>query len=694
MGGVAFGVDVEAQPEYVARFGREWFEQADALDRERLRAWVRRLNPLGFFASPPCEGESTSTFGGAQSAVVNLIPDTRDALREQGRLSVIENVRGARSSIMAHAVLMHGQTFGLSTDRPRFLEPCGFELTQSAALAVTGDALRRRSCLGERCRYRRLDRFGRRWTVGCCVGNLLTVVGKGPVAGTTLADNARAMGMDVGHMTFGRLRKALPPAFIAYAVGQMVMHHLRTRYGMPVVSYDEMLQEPSRHWAQLRHWQRGAGGTSPSMGLQLESTRRVRSGAAAGAGSEVDAGHAGRSARVAPRASDAEVSEVCESRAVALDADATRELDYTFAGDYDQQMREDGATDFLSEIRVTARVRTRKSTGSTTRLARWLGRNTLVVVGAARRAALAPWLASLGRLQASPESANTRVTVVCAVADELHWRGCFGGAFLATAMSWTRGADGEWVSHAGSCAGAEAVALSFGHREVAAKGVRLAHAAVEPSMDPRDLGIGGEPSARKLAISYTPMPKTELEAWRSLPFPERVVRYMTEGVTIAADDDAFLTWREGEEGEWQAAPEEGQYAFVDSEHFARGCAECDRAILVGHLEPVPADRVEWALTQSPAHPWTVVQQGEKWRACQDYSRWTNRRVGSKPFTLPSVFDVRQVVGPESHFAKFDLRDGFWSVPVAEGSRHRHRSHVSAAIGTVGGAGARTRQSSI
>jgi hypothetical protein len=38
--------------------------------------------------------------------------------------------------------------------------------------------------------------------------------------------------------------------------------------------------------------------------------------------------------------------------------------------------------------------------------------------------------------------------------------------------------------------------------------------------------------------------------------------------------------------------------------------------------------------------------------------------------LPEVWDVAKVVKPDSHFAKYDIRDGFWHCPVAEGSRHR------------------------
>ena len=64
-----------------------------------------------------------------------------------------------------------------------------------------------------------------------------------------------------------------------------------------------------------------------------------------------------------------------------------------------------------------------------------------------------------------------------------------------------------------------------------------------------------------------------------------------------------------------------------------------------------------------------MQHGDKWRAAQDYSQWTNQRAGSIPFTLPTVWDAAGALRPGSFMAKYDLRDGFWSVPVAPASRH-------------------------
>ena len=74
-------------------------------------------------------------------------------------------------------------------------------------------------------------------------------------------------------------------------------------------------------------------------------------------------------------------------------------------------------------------------------------------------------------------------------------------------------------------------------------------------------------------------------------------------------------------------------------------------MIVGHLEPVPAEMVDAAFALAPAHPWTIVHQSEdKWRAAQDYSRSTNSRVGGKPFTLPTVWDASRVSGGETWLA--------------------------------------------
>ena len=125
MTATSFGVDDTDQEFFTARFGIESFEQGDALDRDRLRRLVRNLRPTAIWASPPCEASSTLTFGGQPSVAQRLIAATRDALVETGLPFVIENVRGAASELLPHAITLRGQEYGLETERPRLFEAGG-----------------------------------------------------------------------------------------------------------------------------------------------------------------------------------------------------------------------------------------------------------------------------------------------------------------------------------------------------------------------------------------------------------------------------------------------------------------------------------------------------------------------------------------------------------------------------------------
>ena len=64
-----------------------------------------------------------------------------------------------------------------------------------------------------------------------------------------------------------------------------------------------------------------------------------------------------------------------------------------------------------------------------------------------------------------------------------------------------------------------------------------------------------------------------------------------------------------------------QYKWRDSTAQRMGGLEADRHVLLGALEFVPAAEAA-ALLRSNAtvHPWTVVHQRDKWRACQVTTR--------------------------------------------------------------------------
>ncbi len=113
------------------------------------------------------------------------------------------------------------------------------------------------------------------------------------------------------------------------------------------------------------------------------------------------------------------------------------------------------------------------------------------------------------------------------------------------------------------------------------------------------------------------------------------------------------------------------YKWANAEGLLKSVAEADRALLAGAMEYVPEHRVAEVQAVSTIHPWTIVDQGGgKWRLCHDYSVGTNKRVPTSPFTLPSVWDVGPTVRPGSFFAKYDIRDGFWHMPIGEDSRKR------------------------
>lgn len=239
-GGTSVGLDIDDQPEFRRRFGDACFVRGDATDRALLRSIVGRFHPVAIWASPPCEASSTATFAkGFRSAAPRLIATMRELLAETGLPFVIENVRGSATQLSAHSLLLHGQDFGLRVNRCRLFEPGGgLALAHDPDLKAHGDDLRRRCCLGEKARWKKLDCFGRRMRAPCCRGNVLQVIGEGPTQ-SSVAENAAALGICADHMPYRRLAKAIPPAFAAFIHGAVVRHALRGRHGVAARSRAE-----------------------------------------------------------------------------------------------------------------------------------------------------------------------------------------------------------------------------------------------------------------------------------------------------------------------------------------------------------------------------------------------------------------------------------------------------------------------
>lgn len=111
------GVDIVPQPRYPFEF-----VEADAL--EYLTEHGREFDAT--HASPPCQGFTTMSNrwrgqGGAADQWPDLIAPTRRLLIATGSPWVLENVAGARSSLV-NPFILHGGMFGLAVDRSRLFE--------------------------------------------------------------------------------------------------------------------------------------------------------------------------------------------------------------------------------------------------------------------------------------------------------------------------------------------------------------------------------------------------------------------------------------------------------------------------------------------------------------------------------------------------------------------------------------------
>ena len=681
-GATSFGVDSSDQPEYRARFGDRWFREGNALDRQMLRELVRKYKPIAIWASPPCEASSTATFGGGHhSKAPRLIAQTRDMLDELGLPYVIENVQGAAKELSPDALTLRGQEFGLETERPRLFESGGgLKLTACSTLTAGGSALRSRCCLGARARYAKLDAFGRRMSSPCCMGNIYPVMGSAP-SRSSLEDNARAMGLDVGHMPFARMAKAIPPAYAAMIYGEIARHVLRRDYGINALRWDEAQDNLPKARREMVLLLRGGGGVDPNQGVEFSKAEDLPT-------------ESGEARAAAPSLSLPDVPcapsqlEVMggEDLDWGLTLEGARELELSYAGGCNARLVMRGSKDWLAELRPSIEICLPSPEGDGAALS---GKNVFVHVGSEHVEEAGKILAEA--MKADPQ---TRAMVLYEEKDEGRWLRAVGPVARASLVMELGGKQSVGGSRAEALlTGTKAArVLAFGQRTYSGTTAKFDRMAITRLMDPIDAGLAPPmPKTWKAAVSFTPYPPLEAERWEGKGFPERIVDLVREGVQIEAQDEDRV--RVGTGGVETVDPrseaplepgcfvdehgvirrfkvERGQYTFPDMEHFERGAAECDRALLVGHLEPVPAALVDECLARAPAHPWTIVHQSDdKWRAAQDYSCYTNERVGHKPFTLPTVWDAAAVVRPDSHFAKYDLRDGFWAVGVARESRH-------------------------
>ena len=675
------GIDSQPQPHFERRFGSDRFVQGDAYLPGVVGSAIERTRATGVGASPPCQPYSTVLADGSTATAERGIPQTAALLRNTGLPFWIENVLGSEAeSVDAQMTILRGPMFGLPVDRGRRFWT-SFSLHVDAVLAEGGARLRQRSCLGPRRRWLRLDPLGRPVRLPCCRGNLYPVQGRAPTR-SSAEENATAMGIDTGHMSWKGLAQSIPPPMAQLVSAQLAMQVAHAKYGAPVITFDEMQRRPGWAKRQMARWLRGTGEARGAPAVELEAVDHP-SGGPCNAGQWLASSTTGRYCKSLHTAEAVEEPTVDDrwslppeppdsqphSGPVLLPASWEdvrwglpesdfRELYYSYAGDYTRAVLEPSAPWWLGAMHARPPL-----SSSEVNLESLRNENTFV--HCSLPGLLEAWPA-LSDAAAIPER-GTRITLVVPREGEEgeNWRARLGpSAFTEVDLAELSVTAGSLSSVPFGADGLEVRALAGGYSvwvagrpTYARSGESLIHAEVEPHMDPKDLGIGCEPKEFKAYRSYEPIPH-EPWRWRGKGFSAYVEATMTEGHRI-----------EGEQPE--GFYEVDQYKWRDADAQRMGGLEADRHVLVGALEYVPPEEAQVLLrSQATVHPWTVVFQKDKWRACQDYSSGTNLEADSAPFRLPSVFDVRKVVKPTTYFAKWDLRDGFFHIPIHPDSRNR------------------------
>lgn len=198
------GVDIKPQPNYPFEF-----VQSDAL---RFLVEVAGLCEFdAIHASPPCQAHTSMSnrwrgAGGEADSHIDLIPETRRLIHSTGLPYVIENVPGARSSLVDPIVLT-GEMFHLGVHRPRLFES-NIHLKAPAKPRPSSYSV---GVYGKhhdgRLLWRRKDGTEQR-------------------AASSLIEGSVAMG--IHWMTWRELCEAIPPAYTEY-IGLQLRAHLMTR---------------------------------------------------------------------------------------------------------------------------------------------------------------------------------------------------------------------------------------------------------------------------------------------------------------------------------------------------------------------------------------------------------------------------------------------------------------------------------
>ena len=633
-GGCVVGTDLFEQPDFCRHFSAETFVQGDSVDWAHLAKLRDSWRCFGCSGGPPCKSYSKARVHG-EAKQPPLIEQTRDAFSSLFDLWSIENVMGARSHLSSHATELDGALFGLRVARSRLYET-NFELVVDEAIRVPAKCLRDGMCLGQRRRWRSFDEFGRPVRRACCGGNIFAPLGERPWR-CTAAECAVAMGVDVGHMSYERLAQSVPPAYGQLVFAQMCMHRAHRRFGVPILTYDDRCLDPAGVARQLSFWLTGAGAESSASAVFLEGLRSSVSQVPCELVEDASF-QANDSISVLQNVGggDNQATDVFHGN---IEGEAEfRELFYSHAGGFSQQLVPFHLSRRLHDVSSSSVIDLDMSRLVVDDL---VGENTYIEVSDdSFDVVLALVLEAL-----EIKRVGTRVTLVSNLSHEsvLHDAGFQP---VECVLAYGQGDALRASGRAAFCAGRRGVA--------ALSSARLDYEAVRAFMDSRDAS-GWKPSEEvKRHLTWEYMPH-DPERWKGIGLPEDVELMMTEGLRIEMEIDC-------------PPFEIPQYPFLSGHSLLECANELNRALCVGAFEFVPDE--ELSPLPGIVHPFTMDLKGDKWRACCDYKAGTNQGARSGPFGLPHPFDVRKVIKPESFMVKYDLRDGFWSVPIHPASRNR------------------------
>jgi len=186
------GVDIQKQKRYPFEF-----IQADALEIMQDLEFLKSFDAI--VASPPCQTHSATKHlrnaQGRETTKLDLIPETRAALKLSGKPYIIENVPGAP---LINPTLVCGSHFGLKVRRHRIFES-NIEL------------------IGTKCEHKQQGR-----PIGV-YGRLRDNIPSGGKTAESIEQAREAMGID--YMIWTELVEAIPPAYTEF-LGKQLMEHL------------------------------------------------------------------------------------------------------------------------------------------------------------------------------------------------------------------------------------------------------------------------------------------------------------------------------------------------------------------------------------------------------------------------------------------------------------------------------------